>query len=321
MLFSFSVAPSLGYSSYWDNVGDLYNDGFEFGLNANIFDKKDFRWDMNFNITHVHNKITKLHEDKKNTTYYDLSGNSFDGYVNNGAFVAEGLSMYVPREKEYAGVDPETGKSLWYKNIIETEKQMVDGVEKSVDVWKGTETTDDWSKADYYVTHKSSIPNFYGGLGTNLYFYGFDFSINTSFQLGGWQYDGTYADFMGTPTTSNTGHNIHADVLNAWSPTNRESNIPRWQFGDTYSAGASTRFLTKASYFNIENISFGYTLPSRWTSKIGIQSLRIYAIAQNVWYWSARQGFDPRQGSGNTTTNSTYYSPMRTISGGVTFTF
>ena len=126
---------------------------------------------------------------------------------------------------------------------------------------------------------------------------------------------------MGTPLTSSTGNNIHVDVLNAWTAENPSATIPRWVFGDTYSAGGSTRFLTKASYFNIENISIGYTLPNKLTSKIGIESLRIYAIAQNVWYWSARQGFDPRQSSGNTTTNATVYSPMRTISGGVTFKF
>ena len=322
MLFSFSVAPSLGYSNYWDNVGDLYNDGIEFGLNANIFDKKDFRWDVNFNITHLRNKVTKLHEDKKTNSYYDLSGNKYEGYVSNGAFISEGLSLYTPREKEFAGVDPATGKSLWYVNKFRTEQQKDEtGAMKDVEVWDGTETTDDWSKADYYVTHKSSIPDFYGGLGTTLYAYGFDFSINTSFQIGGYQYDGTYANFMSTPTSNSTGNNIHVDVFKAWTAANPDSNVPRWQFGDTYSAGASTRFLTKASYFNIENISVGYTLPSNWTRKIGIQSLRIYAIAQNVWYWSARQGFDPRQGSGNTTTNATYYSPMRTISGGVTFKF
>ena len=151
--------------------------------------------------------------------------------------------------------------------------------------------------------------------------YGFDFAVNTSFQLGGYQYDGTYATFMSTPLASHTGENIHVDALKAWTAENPSNEIPRWVFGDTYSAGGSTRFLTKANYFNIENITVGYTLPSKWTSKIKMESLRIYATAQNVWYWSARQGFDPRQSSSNTTTNATYYSPMRTISGGVTVRF
>ena len=182
-------------------------------------------------------------------------------------------------------------------------------------------TTNKYADADYYVTHKSAIPDLYGGIGTTFYAYGVDFSINTSYQLGGYQFDGTYQAFMSSPTASHTGENIHVDALKAWTAENPSLEIPRWQFGDTYSNGGSTRFLTNAKYFNIENISLGYTLPENLTSKIGISSLRIYAIAQNVWYWSARKGFDPRQGSGNTDTNATYYSPMRTISGGVTFKF
>ena len=310
MLFSFSVAPSLGYSSYYDNVGDLYNDGVELDLSVNLVNKKNVRWDVNLNATHLKNRITKLHEDKKTSTEYDLCGKAYQGYTLSGAFVAEGLPLYTYRKKVYAGVDPETGKSLWYRNVSDKDGN-----------WTGLETTDAYADADYYVTHKSAIPDLYGGIGTTVYLYGFDFSINTSYQLGGWQYDDTYASFMSTPLSTSTGGNIHVDALKAWSETNKGSNIPRWQYDDTYSAGNSTRFLTKASYFNIENITFGYTLPSRWTAKVDIQSLRLYVAAQNVWYWSARQGFDPRQHSGNGDSNAAYYSPMRTISGGVTFKF
>ncbi len=333
MLFSFSVAPSLGYSAYWDNVGDLYNKGWEIDLSLNLIDTKAVRWDVNFNVTTIKNQITKLHQDKKTTDIWDLNGNYYQGYASNGAFLAEGLPMYTWREKEFAGVDPETGKSLWYMNVYvkDPDKKDADGNpvdKKETDefgnehkTFESTTTTDDWSKADYYVTNKTAIPDFYGGIGTSLYVGGFDFAINTSYQFGGYQYDATYASFMGTPLTTNTGQNFHVDVLNAWTADKPSETIPRWQFGDTYSAGGSSRFLTKATYFNIENITFGYTLPAKITTKLGIQSLRIYATAQNLNYWSMRKGFDPRQGSGNTDTNATYYSPMKTVSGGVTIKF
>jgi len=53
---------------------------------------------------------------------------------------------------------------------------------------------------------------------------------------------------------------------------------------------------------------------------LAINSLRVYMSAENVFYWSKRKGFDPRQ-SYDETTNATFYSPMRTISGGVSFEF
>ena len=82
----------------------------------------------------------------------------------------------------------------------------------------------------------------------------------------------------------------------------------------------STRFLTNASYLNIENINLGYTLPKSLTQKIQVEGIRLYFAAENVYYWSKRKGFDPRQ-SYSSTTNATYYSPMRTLSGGITLTF
>jgi hypothetical protein len=82
----------------------------------------------------------------------------------------------------------------------------------------------------------------------------------------------------------------------------------------------STRFLTNGSYLNIENINLGYTFPAKWTKAALINSLRIYVAAENVFYWSKRKGFDPRQ-SYSETTNATRYSPMRTFSGGITLQF
>ena len=125
---------------------------------------------------------------------------------------------------------------------------------------------------------------------------------------------------MSSPTSSSIGYNYHSDLLNSWSADNTNSNIPRFQFQDTYSAGSSTRFLTDASFLNIDNINVGYTLPSRLTRKFAVQSMRFYVSADNVFYWSKRQGFDPRQ-SLSGASDATNYSPMRTVSGGVTIKF
>ena len=307
MLFAFSVAPSLGYSSYYDNVGNMVNSGVEIDLGVNIFNTRNFTWDVNLNISTLKNRITMLDPDKKNTTEYTAEGKGYQGYTSGSFFVGEDLSMFTWRLKEYAGVS-ENGESMWYKNVLDENGNIT-----------GREATTDYSAADYYVTEETSIPKVYGGFGTTLKVYGVDFGINFTYQLGGRQYDGTYAQFMSSPTGT-TGYNFHKDLLNSWTPENTGSDIPRFQLHDQYSAASSTRFLTNASYLNIQNINVGYTLPTSWTKKLAINSLRLYMSAENVFYWSKRKGFDPRQ-SYDTTTNATYYSPMRTISGGVTFQF
>ena len=321
MLFSFSVAPSLGYDSYYDNVGDLYNTGIEVDLNYNILKTKNVNWDFHLNFATLKNKITKLHDDKKVSTVYGTDGKAYDGYTyKDNFYVAEGLPIYSWYIKDYAGVDPDTGESLWWKNTFEQDANGNDVLVDGKKVWTGRETTKKYSEADYYVVEESTVPPFYGGFGTSVQAYGFDFSINCSFQLGGKQYDGTYASFMSSPSSNHTGYQIHEDILNAWTTSNTTSNIPRFQFSDLYTTSFSSRFLTSSSYLNIENINLGYTLPAKWTRKAQIEKLRIYLSCENVGYFSARRGFDPRQSYVNTA-NATRYSPMRTFSMGASVTF
>ena len=127
----------------------------------------------------------------------------------------------------------------------------------------------------------------YGGFGTKLKVYGVDFGINFTYQIGGKQYDGTYAYFMSSPYGT-AGYNYHKDLLNSWTPENTNTNIPRFQMNDQYSGAMSTRFLTNASFLNIQNINVGYTLPSKWTRKLAINSFvcicrqKMFSIGLNV---------------------------------------
>ena len=349
MLYSFAVAPSNGYSSYYDNVGDLYNTGFELELNYNILRTKNINWDVRLNVSTLKNRISKLDNDKKTNVVFGTDGKAYEGYNSGDFFISEGTSMYSWYIKDYAGVDQQTGKSLWYKNVYEQHQSVVDGVPQvdadgnpvMVDSWFDRDgnllenqnaddfsrrkvidrtTTDVYADADYYAIDKTTIAPVFGGFGTSLQAYGFDFAINFTYQIGGKQYDSTYASFMQPPTSSTAGRNIHVDAYDSWTASNPSSTIPRWQFDDLYTSNQSTRFLTDASYLNIQNINIGYTFPAKWTKAALINSLRIYASAENVFYWSKRKGFDPRQ-TYSGTVNATRYSPIRTISGGISVTF
>ena len=95
-------------------------------------------------------------------------------------------------------------------------------------------------------------------------------------------------------------------------------------YGDLQSAASSSRFLTNASYLSLENINLGYTLPNDWVKKLYLEKLRVYFACENVWVWSKRQGLDPRQfalGGTSIGGGNTYYSAIRTLSGGITVTF
>ena len=307
MLFELATPIESGYTTIFTNIGDMVNRGLEIELNADLIRTKNLVWDFSLNMTHYKNKVTHLPEQFKNNTTAD---GKHVGRWQDTKFLTEGesvFSFYVPT---YAGVDPETGKSLWYtyKTDDAGNKERIKTSDYSVASQEGREM------------HGDALPDVYGGFGTSLRFYGVDFSIGFTYQLGGQVLDQGYMFYMNSPAGTSTGNNYHHDLLNSWTPENSGSNIPRFAYNDSNQAAVSDRFLTSASYLNIQNITLGYTLPKRITRKFLVENLRIYLACDNVWYWSKRQGLDPRQAI-NGITNPYYYAPIRTFSGGVTVTF
>ncbi len=303
MLLSFPAPPSIGYSSYYANVGDMVNKGIEVELSFTPISKENIHWDISLNLTHLRNKITMLPPDRRNT---EVDG--YKGYVSGQTFYGEGLPMYTFYMKRYAGVSAD-GKSMWYKNEEDAAGNKTGNII----------TTTEYSESSDYLCG-NPIPDLYGGFSTSLNIYGFDFGIDFTYQIGGLAYDSGYSAAMYVPANRNTGLNWHKDILNAWTPDNTSSNIPRLQYEDQNSNASSDRFLTDASYLNIQNISLGYTFPEKISKFFHIKSLRVYVACENVWYWSRRQGFDPRHSYSGTTSQATY-SPVRTVSGGINFTF
>lgn len=295
MLYNMPVAPSLGYSSMPINVGSMKNVGVEIDLNGEVIRTRDFNWSISLNLTHFKNKILELES-------------SLNGEMIDGSYIyREGESRYQFYLREYAGVDPETGVALYYKDILDKDKNVT-----------GREKTSKYSEATQYGSG-DILPKVYGGFGTTFNFKGFDLSLAFAYQLGGRIYDNSYAAFMHKGDSYGAGTNWHKDILKAWTPENKNSNIPRLNYTDQYSTSLSTRFLTSSDYLSLQNITFGYTLPSKLTNKFSIGSLRLYLVADNVALISARKGLDPRQSY--TTANTGVYSPIRTLSGGVSVSF
>ena len=296
MLFFFNVPLSLGYSGYYDNIGDMRNSGVELSLNGVLLSRRNVEWSMNMNLTHYSNKITMLPDEHKRMTV-----GGFSGYQSGGRYYGEGLPIYTFYMPKYAGVEIDTGLPMWYKD---TEASPV--------------ATTVYSEATNYLCGDPT-PDLYGGFGTSVSFYGFDASVQFSYSLGGLVYDSGYASLM-TPPGSSTGSNIHKDMLGAWSVSDRNSDIPRFQYLDENIAAQSDRFLTDASFLNFQSAQVGYTLPKKLTEKIMISRMRVYVLCDNIFYWSRREGLDPRY-SFTGTTNYAVNSPVRTLSGGVSITF
>ena len=135
-------------------------------------------------------------------------------------------------------------------------------------------------------------------------------------------YDGTYEALM--HNGDGKGTNWSMDILNAWTPENPTSDIPRLNSLDVSYQYQSSRFMVSSDYLSLNSLILGYTIPRAITSKWQIASLRLYVSGDNLGLLSARQGLDPRQvlGLGSSTTSGNYsYSQLKTLSGGITLNF
>lgn len=300
LLFILPQAPSTGITSIPFNLGKLSNRGLEFSIIYDIIKKKDLKVSLTANATTYRTTIDELPDMYKE-----------EGLVR-GAYQKwqEGSSPYLYFMREFAGVNAETGQGLWYKDVKDADGNIT-----------GRETTAVWTDATRYDTGKDATPDLFGGISLSAEYKGLDFSIQTAYQIGGWVYDGVYAGFMHSADSRNIGTNWHNDIAKRWTPSNTNTNVPRI---DAYqdANNISDRFLVKGDYFSVRNVVLGYTLPQRITQKADIQSLRLYVVADNLLFMSRRQGFDPRMYfSGVVTSTDMNYSPIKTVSVGVSLTF
>lgn len=304
LLFWLSVPESAGSRGYYGNIGDIRNSGVELSLQGSVIRTKNFDWSLQFNISHNKDEILKLPESKTTEN---------GGFTENSMWYKEGGPLYNQFRPEYAGVNEKGEATYW------VDAKLGEGVTNRPGKNRDFTTTNPNNATKY--EQGSSLPDAFGGFGTSLSAYGFDLSVSFDYQLGGQIYDSQYSGLMSNiADAGGAGSAIHKDVLKAWSPNNVSSNIPRMQYGDQYTAAASNRWLTSASYLNFQSFTVGYTLPKKVLTNLGLSKLRVYATGENLCFWSARKGLDPRY-SYSSSESINVYSPVRTIMGGIQLTF
>ena len=302
LLYYQPVPISLGYASQPINVGSMRNVGYELNLDYQLIKNTDFEWSINANATTYKNEVLELDEYIAET-----------GIPGNIRIIEIGGSMYDSYLRKYAGVDENTGKALYYKADDQGNYVRDDQGNKI--------TTDDWSDTKQ-VNLGSTLPDVYGGFGTRFKYKNFDLSASFSYQLGGRMYDTGYAGAM--HAGDSPGQNWHSDILNAWTPDNRDTNVPRLNTLDDTYLKHSSRFLISSNYLSLNNLTVGFALPSKLIERVKMSNVRVYFAGDNLFLLTKRQGVDPRQDYGTAHTENQgahVYSAMKTLSVGLNVTF
>jgi len=311
LILGVDVPPSFGYinSRVNQNVGSMKNNGFEFLLGYH--DKAgDLRWDVTANATFIDNEVlnlapgvTNIEAGLDNADYgpYHVTNTKpgesiqyFYGWIVDGIFQTKAEVDASPAQK-----NPTAGQT--YDPLLHTSA----GDLKFRDLDKNG-IIDDKDRTNL----GSYLPKVSYGFTMSLDYKGFDFSAFFQGLQGNKIYNNTRVITEGMIRFFNAG----TQVLNAWTPTNTNTDIPRGVSGDpNQNARTSTRFLEDGSYLRLKTISLGYNISSAklnsWT-KGTVSSFRIYVSGQNLLTFTDYSGYDPEVGNrtGNSLVNSVDYA-------------
>ncbi len=263
-----NISPILesGIASSTINAGSVKNSGIELeaGWQDNI---GDFSYGINANFSTLKNIVTYLEP-----TVGRQEGARFSNFWSGPSF-EEGHSVWYMRALNYAGVDHETGRPLFYNK---------DGQKVGTDVISTNDLTD----------MGSTIPTYNYGITINMAWKGFDLIIFGT---------GAGGNVL-MPCIYRVEHprinSLKYFYENAWTPSNKDAKMPSvestWNQVSFWSSSAN---IFKGDFFKIKQIQLGYTLPKSLTKKVAIDNLRIYTSLDDFFLFTKYPGFDPETNS------------------------
>jgi TonB-linked SusC/RagA family outer membrane protein len=299
LLLNVNVPATTGFTSITKNVGKLENKGFEFVLNTNNFTGQ-FKWTTNFNIARNIGKVN------------DIQGQIIEGGVSNMNRVAEGEAIGVFYTVEYAGVDPDNGDALFYKNVK--------GANNVID----RTTTNNYNEAQRIVAGDPN-PDWIFGITNNFSYKGFDLS----FMFSGVSGNQVNIYGMGRYSSANMLYedNNTADQLARWQKPGDITSVPQVRLYTINGSQASTRYIVDGSYIRLRTASIGYTFAPKILKTLRLEKLRVYASAFNLLTFTQYPYWDPEVNADSFDSNiakgNDFYTPPqpRTFLFGINVSF
>ncbi len=252
------------------NAAEVENKGFEVAASYRK-NTGDFRYSISANMATLKNNVRKLHPNYPNIT---------DTYTRTS--VGHPLGSFYGYKME--GI---------YQNSSEI-KQHLHGTnnptEQPGDI-KFNDLDGNGRIDDYDRTFTGNpIPKLNYGFNLSGGFKGFDLSVLLQGVSGVDKYNEgkKILDYDTRP------FNYTTNILNSWSGEGSTNTIPRVSFTDNGSSKVSSIFVEDASYFRVKNVELGYSLNSFLKArKIGVQAIRLYVSAQNLYTHTSYTGLDP----------------------------
>ena len=290
-LFTAITPGSTGYRTIIGNLGDTKNTGVELGLKGDVLKTDDFTWNVSLNVSKNENKLTRISDDFKDENGF-LTGFPGGGRLKEGSpigliygYVSEGLFQDQQVINDLNAASP-TGT---YQN-----SQTSPGDIRFKDL-TGPDGTPDGriTTLDQEVIGDTQ-PDFFGGFNNTFYYKGFSLSTFFTFSVG--NDIEAFSLARGTNFASTfIGENKDTSILNAWTPDNTDTNIPRLVYSDPNNNDrTSSHYVYDASYLRLKTLNFSYTFPKETLNQLKFfDHISVFITAQNLFTITSYPGADP----------------------------
>ena len=273
---------SVGFEQRWENVGQVINNGIEFGINTINIKTKDFEWSTDFNINFNSNKLRQLPSDITRTQpTWSIS----QIYRNDGNL----YEFYMPK---WMGVNKETGAPQWEKVNKDADGKII-----------SREATSDYASATYQEVG-SALPKFQGGFNSQWTYKNISLSVNAYFLSGNKVFSNTLRFVMNDGNEPYYNQIVLPKGYSIWTKPGDIATEPSPQ-NAANSTETSTRYLKDGSFLSIRNIALSYTLPKSLISHWKMEGVTFSLTADNVYTFTKFLGQDP----GTTITSGSYVMP------------
>lgn len=305
------IALEFGIGTYYSNILDLTNNGFEFSIGGDVVRTKDFTYNTMLSISSNRNKITKLNGSTLDMMHQDL-------YM-------EGHAMGTVKGYKVAGI---------YQSQDQISKLNEQAMAKGFDFYQDGAAVGDYMFADTngdgYISEadRTAIanpePKVFGGWSNTLSYKNFTLSMLFQYQLGGDAYYST----MQESASGAIGMSILREMYgNTWTPDRTDAKYAKlmWMPSAYTNTQANDRYVYSNSYFRLRNITLSYTFEPVWLERLHVSGASVFFTATNLFTITDWPGLDPDMAATNAFTKTTetkdVYPMSRSFSFGLKLQF
>ncbi|HIB37026.1 SusC/RagA family TonB-linked outer membrane protein [Mesonia sp.] len=260
--------------SILSNIGEMQNKGIEIELSGDLVATKDWRVRLGGNIAFVDNEVTELV-----STLEFPNGAPITGSYTRTQVGEEINTFYLPK---WGGVNPANGQPLFYDA-------------------NGNLTTEYDADANYLLSDKSPIAEFDGGINLFASYKGFELGADFYYKVGHYTYNIMESNMLSDGTGVDANQRV--DAFNYWTTPGQTNVLPSPVYGNE-AQQVTDRFLQKADYVRLRNLTFGYNIPSKFLEKTVFSRIRAYVQGQNLWVYAPHFKGDPEVGIGSGETDN-----------------